>query len=71
MMNDFGPSYEDEIDVRGIFHTIWKARRSILMITLSIAVITFVISYWILPKQYEVNTYVTITKPIFQYSLSQ
>jgi len=63
-------SFEDEIDLRNIIKTIWKARKSVLIITLTLVVVAFSISKWVLPKQYKATANVIIADPIFQYDQS-
>ena len=64
-------SFDDEIDLRNIIKTIWKARKAILIITLTVTVVAFTISKWVLPKQYKATAFVIITEPVFQYNQSQ
>lgn len=61
------PGYADEIDLRLIFETLWKSRRVIVIATLAAAVITFVISYWVLPRTYESTAYVFIGAPVVDF----
>ncbi|MFH2039331.1 MAG: Wzz/FepE/Etk N-terminal domain-containing protein, partial [Chloroflexota bacterium] len=69
-MSNLDLSFEDEIDLRNIIKTIWKARKSVLIITLTLVVVAFSISKWVLPKQYKATAYVIIADPIFQYNQS-
>ena len=62
--------YDDEIDLRAIFQTLWKARRVILIATLAAAIVTFVINFWILPRQYQATAYVSIDQPVVEFSKS-
>ncbi|MDP1624583.1 MAG: Wzz/FepE/Etk N-terminal domain-containing protein [bacterium] len=60
-------NYDDEIDLRAIFQTLWKARLPILIVTLAAALVAFAVSAWILPKQYEAVAYVTVSQPAIRY----
>ena len=70
-MSNMDLSFDDEIDLRNIIKTIWKARKAILIITLTVTVVAFTISKWVLPKQYKATAFVIITEPVFQYNQSQ
>ncbi len=61
------PGYADEIDLRLIFGTLWKSRRVIVIATLAVAVLTFIISYWVLPRTYESTAYVFIGAPVVDF----
>lgn len=63
--------YDDEIDLRAIALTLWKARRLIISVTLAVAVVAFVVSFWILPRQYEATAYVFIGQPVVEFTKSQ
>jgi len=54
--------YDDEIDLRAIFQTLWKARKVILIVTLAAAVAAFAMSSFS-PKQYAASAIVAITNP--------
>lgn len=56
--------YDDEIDLRAIFQTLWKARKPIIIATLAAAIIAFVVSFWILPRTYQATAYVFIGQPV-------
>ena len=56
--------YDDEIDLRAIFQTLWKARRLIFITTLAAAVAAFSVSFWILPRTYQAAAYVFIGQPV-------
>ncbi|MDP1547567.1 MAG: Wzz/FepE/Etk N-terminal domain-containing protein [Anaerolineales bacterium] len=58
------PIYDDEIDLRAIALTLWKARRVIVYATLAAVVITFVASLWVLPRKYQATAYVFIGSPV-------
>ena len=60
-------TYDDEIDLRAIFQTLWNARVVILALTLAAALIAYAVSAWFLPKQYQAVAYVTIGRPAVQY----
>jgi len=60
-------TYDDEIDLRAIFQTLWKARLAIIISTLAAAVIAYAVSAWFLPKQYQAVAYVAIGRPVVQY----
>jgi uncharacterized protein involved in exopolysaccharide biosynthesis len=62
--------FDDEIDLREIAHTLWKARWVILGITLIAMIATFIVSFWILPKQYQALAYVFIGQPVVEFSKS-
>ncbi|MBM3181539.1 MAG: hypothetical protein FJZ86_14470, partial [Chloroflexi bacterium] len=64
MTTDPSSTYDDEIDLRAILLTLWKARRMILIVTLAAAVSAFAVSFWILPRQYQATAYVFIGNPI-------
>jgi capsular polysaccharide biosynthesis protein len=64
MTTDPSSDYYDEIDLRAIALTLWKARGVIIIATLVAAVAAFVTSFWILPRQYQATAYVLIAKPI-------
>ena len=59
--------YDDEIDLRAIFQTLWKARVAILIVTLAAALVAFAVSAWLLPKQYQAVAYVTVSQPAVKY----
>lgn len=59
--------YADEIDLRLIFGTLWKSRRLIVIATLAVAILTFSVSYWILPRSYESTAYVFIGAPVVDF----
>ena len=70
-MNTPSPTpYEDEIDLRKIALTLWKARWVILIVTLGAALAAFVVSFWILPKKYQASAYVFIGQPVVAFSRS-
>lgn len=56
--------FDDEIDLRAIFQTLWKARRLILIATLTAAVAAFAVSFWFLPRTYQATAYVFIGQPV-------
>jgi uncharacterized protein involved in exopolysaccharide biosynthesis len=60
-------TYDDEIDLRAIFGTIWKARIVILVLAISAALITYVVSAWILPRRYQAIAYVIVNRPAVQF----
>ena len=53
----------DEIDLRAIIQILWKARLLIIIATLAVAAITFGISDWFLPHQYQATAYLFVGKP--------
>ncbi len=61
------PIYADEIDLRLIFETLWKSRRVIVIATLTAVVLTFIISFWVLPRKYEAIAYVFIGAPVVDF----
>ena len=61
------PNYADEIDLRLIFETLWKSRRVIVIATLAVAILTFSVSYWVLPRTYESTAYVFIGAPVVDF----
>ena len=73
MTTDPSQTYDDEIeiDLRAIALTLWKARRVILVATLAAAIVTFVVSFWILPRQYQATAYVYIGQPFVEFSTFQ
>jgi len=62
--------YDDEIDLRAIFQTLWKARAVILIVTLAAAVAAFVVSFWILPRTYQATAYMFVGQPVVEFSKS-
>jgi len=62
--------YDDEIDLRAIAFTLWKARAVILIVTLAAAVAAFAVSFWILPRTYQATAYVFIGQPVVEFSKS-
>jgi capsular polysaccharide biosynthesis protein len=52
--------YDDEIDLRAIAFTLWKARKAIFIVTLVTTIAAFAVSYWIVPRTYQANAYVFI-----------
>jgi capsular polysaccharide biosynthesis protein len=58
----------DEIDLRAILQTLWKARIVILFATLIPALVTFVVSFWFLPRAYQATAYVFIGNPIINFA---
>ena len=64
MPTDPFQTYDDEIDLRAIVLTLWRARNLILVVTLAAAIAAFVISTWILPRQYQATAYVLIGAPV-------
>jgi capsular polysaccharide biosynthesis protein len=60
-------TYDDEIDLRAIFETLWKARIVILVLGISAALMTYIISAWILPSRYQAIAYVVISRPAVQF----
>ena len=60
------PAYDDEIDLRAIFRTVWKARTAIFIVTLAAAVAAFVVSFWLLPRKYQATAYVFIGSPVVE-----
>jgi capsular polysaccharide biosynthesis protein len=65
------PAYDEEIDLRAIFQTLWKARIAILITTLAAAIVAFAVSFWILPRKYQAITYMFIGQPAIEYSKAQ
>jgi uncharacterized protein involved in exopolysaccharide biosynthesis len=61
------PIHDDEIDLRAIFETLWKSRWVIVIVTLIAAVLTFSVSFWILPRTYEATSYVFIGNPVVEF----
>jgi len=68
MSTDPFPTYDDEIDLRAIVLPLWRARNLVLIVTLAAAIAAFVISFWILPREYQASTYVFIEKPALNTS---
>ncbi len=64
MTTDPSLDYDDEIDLRAIALTLWKARVVILIVTLAAAVAAFVVSFWFLPRTYQATAYVFIGQPV-------
>ncbi len=62
--------YDDEIDLRAIALTLWKARKMILITTLAAAVAAFAVSFWILPRTYQATAYVFVGQPVVEFSKS-
>jgi len=71
MTTDPSPTYDDEIDLRGIALTLWKGRTVILIVTLAAAVVAFAYSFWLVPHKYQATTYVFIGQPSVEFSKSQ
>jgi capsular polysaccharide biosynthesis protein len=61
------PTFDDEIDLRAIIKTLWKARKSIFITALAIAVMAFVASFLLLPRKYQATAYVFVGKPVVSY----
>ncbi|MBE7535297.1 MAG: hypothetical protein HS124_06165 [Anaerolineales bacterium] len=59
--------YDDEIDLRAVFQTLWKGRTLILTLTLVAAFVAYAVSAWALPKQYEATAYVSVSPPNIYY----
>jgi capsular polysaccharide biosynthesis protein len=55
---------EIEIDLRGIVQKLWKARIAIIMVTVLVAAIAFVVSFWFLPRKYQATAYLFIGQPV-------
>jgi len=74
MTTDPSPTYNDEIDLVPILRasalTLWKTRWVILIVTLAAAIVTFVVSFWILPRQYQATANVFIDQQIVEFSKS-
>jgi capsular polysaccharide biosynthesis protein len=70
MTTDSSSNYDDEIDLRAIALTLWKARKVILIATLAAAVVAFAVSFWILPHQYQATSYVFVGQPAIEFSKS-
>ena len=56
-------NFDDEIDLRALVLTLWKARLAILITTLVAVVSALVVSFWVLPRQYQATAYIYIGKP--------
>ena len=69
-MSEIKPLLDDEIDLREIARTLWKARWIILGVTAFIAGAAFIVNFWILPKQYQAVAYVFIGQPVVEFSKS-
>ena len=69
--NPSSTTYDDEIDLREIALTLWKRRWLILVLTLTAALISFAVSAWLLPKQYQAVAYVTVNQPAVRYLTGQ
>ena len=69
-MSEIKPVLDDEIDLREIARTLWKARWIILGVTAFIAGAAFIVNFWILPKQYQAVAYVFIGQPVVEFSIS-
>ncbi len=70
-MNAPTPAYDDEIDLRAVFQTLWKARLPILILTLVAAAAAYAVSAWLLPREYQASAYVAIGRPSIQYYSSE
>jgi capsular polysaccharide biosynthesis protein len=70
-MNNFDQPMEDEIDLRAIVLTIWKARKAILIVTFAAAVIAFALSFWVLPRKYQATAYIFVGQPVVEFIQSQ
>ena len=64
MTTDPSSTYDDEIDLRAIFQTLWRERAAILIATLTAAVAAFAVSFWFLPRTYQATAYVFIGQPV-------
>jgi len=60
--------YMDDLDLREILLKLWRNRYLLIAVTLLPALVTFVLSAWVLPKKYEVAEYVTVAAPNVQYT---
>ncbi|GAB4398643.1 MAG: hypothetical protein OHK0031_18200 [Anaerolineales bacterium] len=60
-------SYDDEIDLRALFTTLWRARRTILAAALAFGLLALLLSL-LLPRKYEASAYVFIGPPVIQFS---
>jgi len=70
-MNTYSPpAHDGEIDLRAYALTLWKRRWVILIVTLVAALGAFVVSYWLLPRQYQASAYVFIGQPAIEWSKS-
>jgi capsular polysaccharide biosynthesis protein len=69
-MDEKDQTFEDEIDIRALLMRLWKARKVIFITTLIAAILIFIVSYWILPKQYQATAYVLVDQPLISYSQS-
>ena len=54
------PIYEDEIDLRAILPTVWKAR---IVIFISVLVPAFAVGVWFHPATYQAAAYVFMGNP--------
>lgn len=61
-------SYEDEIDLRAILQTLWKARVIILICVLVPAIVAFAASKWFRPALYQASAYVFIGNPPVEFA---
>jgi len=69
-MEEKDQTFEDEIDIRALLRRLWKARKTILITTLAATFVIFIVSFWILPKQYQGTAYVLVNQPLISYSQS-
>jgi len=60
--------YEDEIDLRELITTLLQGWKVILALTLIAAFVTFVLSQWVLPKQFQATAYVFIAEPKLHFA---
>jgi len=60
--------YMDDLDLREILLKLWRNRYLLIAVTLLPALVTFVLSAWVLPKKYEVAAYVTVAAPNVRYT---
>jgi len=56
------PLMEDEIDFRGLLHTLWRRRRTILILSIVSAAIAAGLSFFVLPPQYESRTQILLSE---------
>ena len=68
MTIDRSSNFDDEIDLRAIALTLWKARSVIFVVTIVAALAAFAVSYWGLPRTYQANAYVFIGQPVLGFT---
>lgn len=62
-------TFEEEIDLRALAETVWNGRKTIVLTTLAVALLTLGISM-AMPRQYQASAYVFVGPPPIEFSKS-